>query len=263
MHPMHHCLQAFRCKLCNYTAERRRPECAAHPYAVERMEVGGLLAAGCCAKGCTALLFWVWRVGTLGSRRTAAAAAAAAAAPLRAFSLTITDALALVATGHQALVAVRRVPLPLRHAGPALPAQPLRQVSGSEAFAGDVLNCCCCHVWACWESGQMWPAFPDACHAVYCCRCCCRRRRRCCCSEERHASPPLQVQRADRVHRSLYVPPPGGAGARKGAERHRLARQPAGTRQRAEVGQQLVGRQLALRPAGLAQTAFYCNCSST
>ncbi|PRW60422.1 MCM10-like protein [Chlorella sorokiniana] len=32
-------VQAFRCKLCNYTAERRRPECAAHPYAVERMEV--------------------------------------------------------------------------------------------------------------------------------------------------------------------------------------------------------------------------------
>lgn len=52
---MHHCLQAFRCKLCNYTAERRRPECAAHPYAVERMEVGRLLAACCCAKGCTAL----------------------------------------------------------------------------------------------------------------------------------------------------------------------------------------------------------------
>ena len=32
-------LQAFRCKVCAYTAERRRPECAAHSYAVERVEV--------------------------------------------------------------------------------------------------------------------------------------------------------------------------------------------------------------------------------
>lgn len=40
--------QAFRCKACGYTAERRRLECVAHPYAVERVEVGlagpGLLA---------------------------------------------------------------------------------------------------------------------------------------------------------------------------------------------------------------------------
>ncbi len=32
-------LQAFRCKVCNYTSERRRPECGEHPHAVERVEV--------------------------------------------------------------------------------------------------------------------------------------------------------------------------------------------------------------------------------
>ncbi|EFN59862.1 hypothetical protein CHLNCDRAFT_133673 [Chlorella variabilis] len=32
-------VQAFRCKLCCYTAERRRRECSAHPHAVERVEV--------------------------------------------------------------------------------------------------------------------------------------------------------------------------------------------------------------------------------
>lgn len=32
-------LQAFKCKVCVYLAERRRPECAAHPYAVERVQV--------------------------------------------------------------------------------------------------------------------------------------------------------------------------------------------------------------------------------
>ncbi|PSC68556.1 MCM10-like protein [Micractinium conductrix] len=31
-------VQAFRCKLCVYTSERRRPECAAHSHAVERVE---------------------------------------------------------------------------------------------------------------------------------------------------------------------------------------------------------------------------------
>lgn len=30
-------LQAFRCSVCNYTAERRRPECGGHPHAVERI----------------------------------------------------------------------------------------------------------------------------------------------------------------------------------------------------------------------------------
>lgn len=35
----------------------------------------------------------------------------------------------MCAAGHQALVAVRRLPLPLRHGGATLPAQPLRQVS--------------------------------------------------------------------------------------------------------------------------------------
>eukprot|EP00887_Chlorella_sp_A99_P003846 scaffold11.g3846.t1 len=32
-------VQAFRCQQCGYTAERRRPECAAHPHAVERVQV--------------------------------------------------------------------------------------------------------------------------------------------------------------------------------------------------------------------------------
>ncbi|GAB4814670.1 hypothetical protein N2152v2_001716 [Parachlorella kessleri] len=31
-------VQAFRCKVCNYTSERRREECSAHPHAVERVE---------------------------------------------------------------------------------------------------------------------------------------------------------------------------------------------------------------------------------
>ncbi|KAL4437421.1 hypothetical protein ABPG75_004560 [Micractinium tetrahymenae] len=31
-------VQAFKCKVCGYLAERRRPECAAHPYAVERVQ---------------------------------------------------------------------------------------------------------------------------------------------------------------------------------------------------------------------------------
>jgi hypothetical protein len=36
--------QAFHCKVCRYTAERRHPACAAHPRAVEKVEVS---AAGC------------------------------------------------------------------------------------------------------------------------------------------------------------------------------------------------------------------------
>ncbi|KAL4421928.1 hypothetical protein ABPG77_005212 [Micractinium sp. CCAP 211/92] len=31
-------VQAFKCKLCAYLSERRRPECAAHPHAVERVQ---------------------------------------------------------------------------------------------------------------------------------------------------------------------------------------------------------------------------------
>lgn len=34
---MHLEVQAVRCGVCQYVSERRRPECAAHPHAVERL----------------------------------------------------------------------------------------------------------------------------------------------------------------------------------------------------------------------------------
>lgn len=209
--------QAYRCKACGYTAERRRPECAAHPYAVQRVEVRRSLACGTWLAGVS-----LRRPGLAGQRASfpLAPLAAAASSPRPAAKHSCRPA------GDQALVAVRRLQVPLFHGGGQAPHQALYQVSLG------LLLCCMPD-----EIAQGLSAAAAVCLRA-------RARLHMCTSHPPSSPKPAtarqQVQRAGQLHRDFHAAPAQGARLPGAAGQPGGGGAAAGARQRAEVGQQLV-----------------------